>query len=176
MAWQGPLRSIHGGVGKIRLDIHEGAVRRYIEPGGEVAEILDSVAWDTKEYGVAYISNGHIRSGRLLRGMYYNRVKPEGPLTGFSRAGNRARHAIYFHEGTGPVITANGPFMIVPRNRRAANTNPAFSGAGAERYAAYKANKNLGKGVTGKKTVRGQRAKPFLQEGLRAAMASHGLI
>jgi hypothetical protein len=164
------------GGGQIRLDIHEGAVQRYILPGGEVAEILDSVAWETKEYGVAYISAGHVRSGRLLKGMYYNRVKPEGPLTGFSRAGNSARHAVYFHEGTGPVITANGPFMIVPRNRRAANTNTAFSGAGAERYAAYKANKNLGKGVTGRKTVRGQRSKPFLKEGLRAAMASHGLI
>jgi hypothetical protein len=174
MARFGPWRSVGGG--PIRLDIHEGAVRRYIEPGGEVAEILDSVAFDTKQYGMVYIGNGHVRSGRLLKSLYYNRVKPEGPLTGFSRAGASARHAIYFHEGTGPVITANGPFMIVPRNRRAANMNTAFSGAGAERYAAYKANKNLGKGVVGRKTVRGQRAKPFLQEGLRAAMASHGLI
>lgn len=161
--------------GQVRLDIHEDEVRRYIEPGGEVAEILDAVAWDTKEYGRVYIANGHVRSGRLLKSLYYNRVKPEGPLTGFSRAGASARHAVYFHEGTGPEITAHGPFMIVPRNRRAANTNTAFKGAGAERYAAYKANNSLGKGVIGRKTVSGQRSKPFLREGLSAAMAMHGL-
>lgn len=162
--------------GQIRLDIHEGEVRSYIEPGGEVAELLDSIAFDTKQYGMVYIGAGHVRSGRLLKSLYYNRVKPEGPLTGFSRAGASARHAVYFHEGTGPEITAHGPFMIIPRNRRAANTNTAFSGAGSERYAAYKANENVGKGVIGRKTVRGQRSKPFLKDGLRAAMASHGLI
>lgn len=167
------IRSSKGGQGW--LDIHEDVVQSYIRSGGDVADLLDSVAWDTAEYGKAYVSAGHVRSGRLLRGIYYNRIKPTGPLTGYSRAGGKARHTIYFHEGVLHDITAHGAFMVIPRSRLAANTNAAYSGAGAERYAKYAATKKGPKGVIGRKTVRGQRSKPFLKEGLAVALANHGL-
>ena len=155
-----------------RLDVDEAAVQRFIRTGGEVADLLDGVASETKAYSVAYISKGHIRSGRLLRGLWWNRTKAEGPLQGKASAGSSARHTPYFHDGT-PAIIYGNPHMVVPK-RRTAHTNPAFSGAGAQLLARNSGRKG-GKGVTRKDTVRGQRAKPFLKEGLAVSLANHGL-
>jgi len=81
-------------------DIHEEAVQSYIREGGEVANLLNDVSRGVKVYSVAYISAGHVRSGRLLRSLWWNRSKLEGPLQGVARAGASAKHAIWFHEGT----------------------------------------------------------------------------
>lgn len=160
------------------LDIHEEAVQSYIREGGAVADLLNDVARGTKAYGVAYISAGHVRSGRLLRSLWWNRSKLTGPLQGVARAGASAKHAVYFHEGTGPWISGH-PHMVVPKSRRAANTNPAFSGAGAQKLAEWgsrsPAQQKGGKGVFRADTVRGQRSKPFLKEGLAASLASQRL-
>ena len=160
------------------LNIHEEAVQSYIREGGAVADLLNDVAKGTKAYSVAYITAGHVRSGRLLRSLFWNRSKLEGPLQGVARAGASAKHATYFHEGTGPWI-AGHPHMVVPKNRKAAHTNIAFSGAGAQKLAEW-GSRSLkqqarGKGVFRADLVRGQRSKPFLTEGLAASMAAQRL-
>jgi hypothetical protein len=156
-----------------RTDIDEAAVRSYIREGGEVHDLLSEVSRGVKTYSVGYITGrNHIRSGRLLRGLWWNRTKTTGPLTGVARAGSSARHTRYFHDGTGTIVHPN---MVVPKNRKAANNNPAYSGAGAEQLAKWAGRsdkqKLRGKGVTRENTVRGQRAKPFLTEGLAYSMA-----
>lgn len=159
-----------------RTDVHESVVQSYIREGGEVADLLNDVSRDVKRYSVGYISAGHVRSGRLLRGLWWNRTKAEGPLQGFSQAGSSARHTLYFHDGTagnGAGFIRGRPYMVVPKNRRAAHTNPAFSGAGSQTL-----NRNAGKkfkGVKREEYVRGQRAKPFLQQGLAVSLAKQGL-
>jgi hypothetical protein len=154
------------------LDIHEEAVQSYIRPGGEVSDLLDKVAKGVKVYAVGYISRGHVRSGRLLRGQWWLWAKLEGPLQGVARAGSSAKHSKWFHDGTYTIVHPN---MIVPKNRRAAHTNLAFAGAGAEQLAKWKGRTRgqqlRGKGVTFENSVRGQRAKPFLKEGLAYSMA-----
>jgi hypothetical protein len=160
-----------------RTDVHEEAVQSYIREGGAVSDLLNDVAKGVKTYSQGYISNGHIRSGRLLRGLYWNRTKLEGPLQGEARAGSSARHTLYFHDGVeGPIIHKG---MIVPRNRHAALTNTAFKGAGAEQLAKWnkrtKKQKARGMGVTFRDRVRGQRAKPFLTEGLAVSLAKQRL-
>lgn len=161
------------------LNIHEEAVQSYIREGGEVNDLLNDVAKGVKTYSVTYISAGHVRSGRLLRGLFWNRAKLTGPLQGVARAGSSARHTMWFHDGTGPLISGH-PHMIVPKNRRAAHTSLAFSGAGAEQLAKWGRRsgplQKSGKGVTRETVVRGQRAKPFLTEGLAASLASRGLV
>jgi hypothetical protein len=163
------------------LNIHEEAVQSYIRPGGEVNDLLNDVARDTKAYGAAYISNGHIRSGRLLRGLFWNRAKLVGPLQGVARAGSSAKHTVWFHDGTAGkgLGYIRHPNMIVPKNRHAAHTSLAFKGAGAEQMAFWKsrtkAQQKRGRGFTYKNQVRGQRAKPFLREGLAVSLAKHGL-
>ena len=159
-------------------NVHESVVQSYIRPGGAVAHILDDVAKGTKAYSVAYITAGHVRSGRLLRSLWWNRAKLEGPLEGVARAGASAKHAIFFHEGTRAVINGH-PHMVVPKSRKAAHTNIAFSGAGAQKLAEWGSRsvkaQARGKGVFRADLVRGQRRKPFLQEGLAASLAAQRL-
>jgi hypothetical protein len=108
------------------LDIHDEAVQSFIREGGAVHALLNDVAKDTRDYAVTYISTkGHVRSGRLLRGQFWNRAKLEGPLQGVARAGSSARHSVWFHDGTGSVISH--PNMLIPRDRRAAMTSTAFT-------------------------------------------------
>lgn len=161
------------------LNIHEEAVQSYIREGGEVSNLLNDVAKDTKDYSVRFIiKGGHVRSGRLKRGQWWNRAKLVGPLQGVARAGSSARHTLYFHDGTAAIINGR-PHMVVPKDRRAAHNNTAYSGAGAEKLAMFSkkssAQQKAGKGVMRKDTVRGQRAKPFLTLGLASSLAKHGL-
>lgn len=163
------------------LNIHEEAVQSYIREGGEVNKLLNDVAQGTFHHSQRYISNGHTRSGRLFRGLFWNRAKLTGPLQGVARAGSSAKHTLYFHEGTagngaGYIVSKN---MIVPRNRHAAHTNLAFKGAGAEQLAKWSkrsaTQQERGMGVKFKNQVRGQRAKPFLKEGLAVSLAKQRL-
>lgn len=168
-----------------RTDINEEAVQSYIRAGGAVSELLSDVSKGVKVYSEGYLLGGkgrrrggagpHVRSGRLLRGLWWNRAKLTGPLQGTAQAGSSARHTVYFHDGT----AGNGagyimhPKMIVPINRRAAHTNPTFKGAGSQIL-----NANRGKTSKGTKRmdrVRGQHAKPFLEEGLAASLAKQRL-
>jgi len=163
------------------LNIHEHAVRAYIDEGGEVSGLLNDVAQGTFRYSQRYIMNGHMRSGRLYRGLWWNRSKLTGPLTGVARAGSSAKHTAYFHDGTasGGAGLIMHRHMIVPKNRHAAHTNLAFKGAGAEQLAKWKGRssrqKKRGKGVWFLNSVRGQRAKPFLREGLAVSLAKQAL-
>lgn len=163
------------------LNIHERKVRAFIDTGGEVNDLLNDVAQDTWRFSQRYISNGHIRSGRLFKSLYWNRAKLTGPLTGVARAGASARHSLYFHDGTasGGAGFISHHKMIVPKNRNAANYSTAFKGAGAEQLAKWKGRtakqQKRGKGVWFLDRVRGQRAKPFLREGLAVSLAKRGL-
>lgn len=162
------------------LNIHESTVQSYIRPGGEVAELIDDVAKGVKTYSIAYLEKGqgknrtgtnHVRSGRLLGGLFWNRSKLEGPLQGVARAGSSARHTLYFHDGTSEI---NAPNMVVPKRPGMKHTNTKFSGAGAEQLA--KVGKRKGpKGVRRMDSVRGQWAKPFLEEGLAVSLANQRL-
>ncbi|QWY82769.1 hypothetical protein PP641_gp028 [Arthrobacter phage SilentRX] len=167
------------------LNIHEEAVQSYIREGGEVNNLLNDVAKEVKRLSIIYLNAGaggsrgggpHVRSGRLRGGLHWNRAKLEGPLQGVSRAISSAKHSLYFIEGTGDI---SHPNMVVPKNRKAPHTNLRYSGAGAEQLAKWAGRsdkqKARGKGVTRKNHVRGQWAKPFLQEGLAASLASQRL-
>lgn len=159
------------------VKINDGAVQSFIRAGGAVARELDSVARGAHQYNIGYISAGHIRSGRLLKGLWWNRTHTEGPLQGVARAGSSARHTLFFLEGTASsgagFIQARGKFMVVPLNRRTPHLNTKFAGAGSETVARHAGRK--AKGVSREQRVRGQRTKPFLQEGLAHSLARHGL-
>lgn len=163
------------------LNIKEEAVQSYIRPGGKVNDLLNDVAKGTYHYSQRYIMNGHMRSGRLFRGLFWNRAKLTGPLQGVARAGSSAKHTLYFHDGTANNGTGmiRHPRMIVPKNRHAAHTSLAYRGAGEQQLARWKARtagqRKRGSGVWFKNEVRGQRSKPFLREGLAVSLANQGL-
>jgi hypothetical protein len=158
------------------LDIHEHQVQAFIRPGGEVRALVDDIAREVKRYSYLYILDGHWRSGRLIAGLYSNVAKDTGPLSAFSRAGSSAAHTRYFMEETGPEIYPNGPYLLVPRKKNVPQMSSRSKGAGSELYAAWKdRGKKGGKGFFQKKSVRGYKAHPFLQEGLAIALRSRGL-
>lgn len=158
-----------------RTDVNEAAVQSFIREGGAVSDLLNNVAQDTFQHG-RKVALKHARSKRLWGGIFWNRTKPTGPLQGAALAGSSAKHTRYFHDGT----AGNGagyiihPKMIVPMEFRKAHTNLAFKGAGSQTLAEnagkrYKQTKRMDK-------VKGQRAKPFLAEGLARSLVKRGLV
>jgi hypothetical protein len=161
----------------IKVDIHEEAVQAYIRPGGEVNDLLWEISRDTRDYSASFIMRGnHMRSRRLLNGLYASGLpKPTGALTAVARAGSRAKHTIYFHDGTRDGITGH-PHLVVPKRRGVPHTNTRYAGAGAQLLGEFGKGTRKNKGVWRPDGVRGQRSKPFLRDGLRFAMAKHGLV
>lgn len=155
------------------LRVDDEAVQGYIRAGGEVNDLLNTVAKGGEIEAQDYLMRGnHYRSGRLVRGIKYNRAKLSGPLQGVARINSAARHSLYVHDGTPQIYSAKG--MVVPKNLKAPLTDTKFSGAGAQ-ILNRNAGKPGGKGVTRKHTVAGQSAKPFLQEGLDASLRAQRL-
>lgn len=152
-----------------RTDVNEAAVQSFIREGGEVNTLLNNVAQTAWTHG-RKVALKHARSKRLWGGVFWNRVRPEGPYQGVALVGSSAKHTRYFHDGTAYI---SHPKMIVPINRRKAHTNTAFKGAGSQTMAENAASK--WKGTKRKDGVRGQKAKPFLNEGLAIGLAKQGL-
>lgn len=152
-----------------RTDVNEAAVQSFIREGGEVNKMLNNISQTAFRHG-RKVALKHKRSGRLWGGIFWNRVRPEGPYQGVSLVGSSAKHTRYFHDGTSYI---SHPKMIVPINPKKAHTNIAFKGAGSQTMA-ENANKKW-KGTRRKDGVRGQVAKPFLTEGLARGFAKEGL-
>jgi hypothetical protein len=160
---------------RTRVDIHDHSVQAFIRAGGEVNNLIFDINQDTANYGKSFVAKGHVRSGRLLKGIQPLRPHMTGVWEATGRTTSKARHTIFFHDGTTAIITGH-PHLVVPRNRGVAHTSTRFSGAGAQLLHAFGNGKGKHKGVFRPDAVRGQRAKPFLQEGLRYAFAKHGLV
>lgn len=160
---------------RTRVDIHDHVVQEYIRAGGEVHDLISDMSQDIANYGRSYVAKGHVRSGRLLKSIKWARPKDTGPWEATGRASSNARHTLWFHDGTRAIITGH-PHLVVPKRRGVPNMNVAFSGAGAELLHAFGTGRSRHKGVWRPDAVRGQRAKPFLQQGLRYAFAKHGLM
>lgn len=160
------------------IDVNEEAVQSYIRPGGEVAGKLDDVAQTANVMNKGWAA-AHARSGRLERGMTWNRAKLTGPLQGTSRIISSAAHTRYVNEGTAqdgagfiyPAKKGWGAALFVPVNSRRGNhLYPKFKGAGAE-IIGTKAKE----AVFFTEKVKGQKGQHFLEENLKASLRSNGL-
>jgi hypothetical protein len=173
--------------GSSRVFIHEDQVQAYIREGGEARQAVNDVARAGRELARTYLRLGkygsrngnHVRSGRLYGGTNWNRAKDTGPLTAKAEVYNNAKHVWYFIEGTRGTIRPKGQwgFMLVPRKVGVPQRSPATKGAGSELYLAWRGRNKKGvRGFYRAKKVRGQRAKPFLQDAVDAALEAweHG--
>ena len=159
------------------VDIHETEVQAFIRPGGNVNDLLNRMAGHGRRYSYLYILGGHVRSGRLLGGLFSNLAKDTGPLTAFSRFGSSAKHTWYFMSDTLPTVSGS-PFMLVPKFRGTMHVSPATKGAGSDLYLAWNAagRPKRGRGFYRAQTVSGYRAHPFLAEGRIYSFAKERLI
>lgn len=131
-----------------RIEVHDYAITAYILPGGEVADAVDDIARNGARLARAYLtSGGHVRTGRLLRGVQWARSKPTGKFECASQITSSASHTRFVHEGT------TGP--IKPKVKKRLNLPPGYG------YPQILA-----------RSVKGQSAKPFLKVGIDGAMAA----
>lgn len=152
--------------------IHDAKVQEFLQPGGEVNELVHDVARDTRHFARLHINN---RSGELGRRLQVNKPSQTGPWLVASLVFTRSHYALYVHEGTanngaGYIYPTNHKYLTVPRNRRSAE-----SGGTLKRM--YRSG---GKYTMHQRPyysmlrVHGQKANPFLQKGLHEAMAQLG--
>lgn len=168
-----------------RVDIHDTQVQAFIRPGGEVRDVLNEIVRDANQIARLFLvtnryggrNGSHVRSGRLLGGTHHWLAKDTGPLTAMSTLYNNTKHVRYFIEGTTGPITPKGQwgYLLVPRRVGVGQRSSASKGAGSELYSAWKGRGKKGvKGFFQKKSVRGQRAKPFLEDAVNAAFHLKG--
>lgn len=167
-----------------RIFIHESQVQAFIREGGEARAAVNDVARNGRALARSYLLMGrygsrngnHIRSGRLYGANNWNRAKDTGPLTATAEVYNNAKHYWYFAEGTktgGGTIKPKGQwgYMLVPRKVGVPQRSPASKGAGSELFAAWQGRNRKGiRGFYRAKKVRGQRAKPFLEDAVSDAL------
>ena len=123
--------------------VHEAAVQSFIEPGGEVHDLIHDVAKDAKAFSVQFAP---MRTGKLKRNIYVGQPKRVAIYGLSSTVAANVRYALWVHQGTrGPIRSKSGKKLKVV----------SFPSGG----------------ISFHKQVRGQTANPFLARGLRAAMA-----
>lgn len=172
-------------VSSVRVYVNDAGVQSYIRPGGEVRDLVNDLTQEAHVLARSYLLLGkygsrngnHIRSGRLYGGTQWRRAKDSGPLSAYATLYNNAKHVDYFMKGTRNTIRPNGPYLLVPRKVGAMQRSAHTKGAGSELYLAWKGREKKGyKGFFQAKKVRGQRAKPFLEDAKDAAFVSRGLF
>lgn len=160
-----------------RLVINDAAVAEFVKPGGAVWNLDAEVVKSAKDWSKGYALK-HKRSGRLAGGVNHANPKTTGPLEIAGYVYSSARHTRYFMDDTSGLIYGK-PFLVIPKRRGMAHTNPAYAGAGSQHLAEVgkrsEKQQARGKGVMRREYVHGYRAHPFLQDGLRASLAKHGL-
>lgn len=141
--------------------ISEPGVQSIISDGGDVWELIDDIALATARNAVSLLLvGGHVRTGKLMERITANNPKRTAPYGIQATVWANMRYATWVHEGTGPVITAGGKFMPVPKNRSSIVRGTVLAKAGDRgSYGLHK-------------SVRGQKAVKYLSRGLGIAMAS----
>ena len=155
------------------LVIHENVVRSYIQQGGEVHDVLTRVVRNTRFLSM---QEAPARSGRLKRSFQSKHPTTTGPYSAAGRVSNNARHALWVHEGTGPITSEK--HMLVPMNPAAFQASAASSGAGQELFIKWAAGgkKRDERNFFRLMQVSGQSANPFMRRGLRRALDAERLF
>lgn len=149
--------------------VHEWRVQEYLQPGGEVYDLVHDVARDARFHARTYIHN---RSGKLAAGIQVNRPSRTNGLAIASTVFTRTSYALYVHEGTanngaGYIYPKNGKVLTIPR----AKGGSVSGGTLRKMWRGGKVASTEGKPYFTARRVHGQRANPFLRKGLRDAMA-----
>ncbi|QWY81324.1 hypothetical protein SEA_RIZWANA_27 [Arthrobacter phage Rizwana] len=152
------------------IRVHEHKVREFIQPGGEVYDLVYNTARTTKYLAEAVHINS--RSGELARSLQANRPHTKHTLAISSLVFTRAKHALWVHDGTanagtGYIYPKHGKYLAVPRAK-------GGSVRGGTLRRAWRNGKPETRGEKPYFTtlaVRGQKPNPYLEKALAEAMA-----
>ncbi|ALY10563.1 hypothetical protein FDH86_gp028 [Arthrobacter phage Tank] len=151
------------------IRVHEHKVREFIQPGGEVYDLVYNTAKTTKYLAAEVHINS--RSGELKRSLQVNRPHSRHTLGIASLVFTRAKHALWVHDGTanagtGYIYPKNGKYLVVPGKK----------GGSVRGGTLRKVWRNGSAEATGSKpyfttlAVRGQKPNPYLEKALSEAM------
>lgn len=139
--------------------VHDHAVQGFIEPGGEVNDLVNKILYSGKMFAKAYAP---VRTGRLKGNIRHANAKADGPFIGSGYIYANLGYAWYVEKGTtGPIRSTRG--MVTDRY---GNLQPAKM-----KFLAVK-GKRAGTFVY-RESVKGQRAQHFMENGLKSAMRLH---
>jgi hypothetical protein len=150
------------------IRVHEHKVQEFVQPGGEVYNLVYDTAKTTR-----YLAIGHIKSRtyELARSIQVNRPHNKHTLKIASLVFTRAKHALWVHDGTanngtGYIYPRNGKYLTVPRDKRSTQSGSTLRRV----WRNGSASSPGGKPYFRTTAVRGQRANPYLEKGLSEAM------
>lgn len=157
--------------GNAWVRVHDHKVREYIKPGGDVNKMVHDVALETRRNARRYFIKN--RTHRLAAGIQVNRPKQLGAWTIASTVFTRTKYALWVHEGTanngyGYIVPKGSKYLVVPRNHETSTKS------GSTLRAAWRDGSRETRGDKPyflAKRVHGQRANPYLANGLSMAMA-----
>ena len=139
------------------IRIHENIVQSYIQPGGEVYDLVWDVAKNSQRFARAHVND---RTGRLSKSITANRPKVDGIYQNSSLVWTNLKYATWVHEGTPTIFPVHGTHLAVPNARgiaKGSELKKLHLSGGPKLYHT-------------RKSVSGQDANPFLLYGLREAL------
>lgn len=139
------------------IKVHENIVQSYIQPGGEVYDLVYDVAKNSQKFARAHVNS---RTGRLAKSITANRPKVDGIYQNSSLVWTNVKYATWVHEGTMEIFPTRGKHLLVP------NAPGSLSGSQLKKMHLAGGPKLYHK----RTSVSGQDSNPFLLYGLREAL------
>ena len=138
--------------------VHESTVLSYMEN-------VEDLVWDTlrttRDLAKLYAP---ARTGRLRQSIRATRPRRNGVYTYSGTCSASVKHALWVHDGVpGRIYPKRGKYLTVPKMKGAVSGATLRKGGGPRMYWLAK-------------SVRGQRAQPFLADALKDSMAANGLL
>lgn len=151
-----------------RYVVNHRQITMMIMPGGEVARHIDNIAQDAYRFGKRIVP---VRTGRLRRGLNWNRSKPDSADRTTAKFISSAAHSFWVNDGTSRIYARPGKWLLVPR--RGGPNSVYGKGGGRIAYDAWVAKGKKGrKGFSRRDSVSGQRGQHYMEKSLKAAMAT----
>jgi hypothetical protein len=149
--------------------IHDAEIHAMHAPGGPVYDLIESVSRTAAELARVHVGK---RTGKLMSSIRHNRPSQHG---GYSIAGlvyANARHALWHHEGTYEIFATHGKYLTIPKHRQLGGN---ASGGDLRRayFAAGGRKSKSPKPYFLRESISGQRANPFLRDGVVDAMRAN---
>lgn len=148
--------------GPVFFRVHEGAVASYMDPGDAVDDLVWDVTKTTRDLAILYAPS---RTGKLKSSIRASRPKRRGLYTNASDVSASAGYALYVHDGTSRIFPKRGKYLTVP-SQRGVLSGAQIRGEGNRRPGDARQYYLA-------RSVRGQRAQPFLADALKVALRSN---
>lgn len=140
--------------------VHESAVLSYMD---EVDDLVWDVLQTTRDLAKLYAPS---RTNRLRSSIRASRPKRYGIYKYSGTVSASVKHALWVHDGTSRIYPKMGKYLTVPQHKGPLSGTALKAAGGSGKNKLYFLAKS----------VRGQRAQPYLKDALGEALGRNGLL